>query len=138
MEESKKEGLIFAVDVGALMLYAGAEVYRVNDTIIHMLKALEIDNVEVYVLSNGIFASTNEQSIVRNVTLGPIHLGKVSAINQLSRDLSAHRQRLYSHTSKWNWGRSLCIYIWRKYLRCTFWLYKWHSFRSALSCKRHA
>ena len=91
MEESKKEGLIFAVDVGALMLYAGAEVYRVNDTIIHMLKALEIDNVEVYVLSNGIFASTNEQSIVRNVTLGPIHLGKVSAINQLSRDLSAHR-----------------------------------------------
>ena len=69
MEESKKEGLIFAVDVGALMLYAGAEVYRVNDTIIHMLKALEIDNVEVYVLSNGIFASTNEQSIVRNVTL---------------------------------------------------------------------
>ncbi len=94
MEESKKEGLIFAVDVGALMLYAGAEVYRVNDTIIHMLKALEIDNVEVYVLSNGIFASTNEQSIVRNVTLGPIHLGKVSAINQLSRDLSAHRINL--------------------------------------------
>ena len=94
MEESKKEGLVFAVDVGALMLYAGAEVYRVNDTIIHMLKALEIEDVEVYVLSNGIFASTNEQSIVRNVTLGPIHLGKVSAINQLSRDLSAHKINL--------------------------------------------
>ena len=43
-------------------------------------------------LSNGIFASANENkedacSIVRHVPLGAVNLAKISALNQLARDI---------------------------------------------------
>ncbi len=91
-----KEILTLAVEVGDVMLRNGAEIYRVEDTVIHILKAYEeIEEFDVYVLSNGIFASANEDrddacSMVRHVPLGSVNLSKLSALNQLARDLSAH------------------------------------------------
>ncbi len=51
-----KEILALAVEIGDALLRNGAEVYRVEDTVMHILKAYEIENYDVYVLSNGIFA----------------------------------------------------------------------------------
>ena len=70
----------------------GAEVYRVEDTVLHILKAYEIADCDVYVLSNGIFASANENkedacSMIRHVPLGSTHLGRIAALNQLSREI---------------------------------------------------
>ena len=36
------------------LLRNGAEVYRVEDTVMHILEAYEIEEYDVYVLSNGI------------------------------------------------------------------------------------
>ena len=87
-----KEKLTLAVEIGDALLRNGAEIYRVEDTILHILDAFELENFDVYVLSNGIFASANEDredacSIIRHVPLGDVHLGKIAALNQLSREI---------------------------------------------------
>lgn len=89
-----REVLTLAVEIGDLLLRNGAEVYRVEDTVMHILKAYDIKDCDVYVLSNGIFASANEHtddacSMIRHVPLGSVHLGRVAALNQLSRELCA-------------------------------------------------
>ena len=85
-----KEILTLAVEIGDEMLRNGAEIYRVEDTVIHILKAYEIEEFDVYVLSNGIFASANENkedacSMIRHIPLGAVNLDKISALNQLTR-----------------------------------------------------
>lgn len=87
-----KEILSLAVETGDALLRNGAEVYRVEDTVMHILEAYEIEDYDVYVLSNGIFASANEDkddacSMIRHVPLGATHLGRVAALNQLSREI---------------------------------------------------
>lgn len=89
-----KEILTLAVEIGDTLLRNGGEIYRVEDTLLHILEAYDMDNFDVYVLSNGIFASANEDrddacSIIRHVPLGAVHLGKITAINQLSREICA-------------------------------------------------
>lgn len=89
-----REVLTLAVEIGDLLLRNGAEVYRVEDTVMHILKAYDIKDCDVYVLSNGIFASANEHtddacSMIRHVPLGSVHLSRVAALNQLSRELCA-------------------------------------------------
>ena len=90
-----KEVLALAVETGDALLRNGAEVYRVEDTVMHILEAYEIENYDVYVLSNGIFASANEDhddscSMIRHVPLGTTHLGRIAALNQLSREICSH------------------------------------------------
>lgn len=90
-----KEILALAVEMGDALLRNGAEVYRVEDTVMHILEAYEIENYDVYVLSNGIFASANEEkddscSMIRHVPLGKTHLGRIAALNQLSREICSH------------------------------------------------
>ena len=91
-----KEILTLAVEIGDTLLRNGAEVYRVEDTMLHILNAYEITDFDVYVLSNGIFASANENkddacSMVRHVPLGSTHLGRITALNQLSREICSHK-----------------------------------------------
>lgn len=90
-----KEILTLAVELGDALLRNGAEVYRVEDTVLHILNAYEITDCDVYVLSNGIFASANENkedacSMIRHVPLGSTNLGKITALNQLSREICSH------------------------------------------------
>ena len=87
-----KEILTLAVEIADQMLRNGAEIYRVEDTVIMILQSNEIDDFDVYVLSNGIFASANENkedacSMIRHVPLGSVNLEKIAALNQLARDL---------------------------------------------------
>ena len=51
-----KEILTLAVEIGDCMLRNGAEIYRVEDTVVHILSSYEVEEFDVYVLSNGIFA----------------------------------------------------------------------------------
>jgi uncharacterized membrane protein YjjP (DUF1212 family) len=91
-----KEILALAVEIGDIMLRSGAEIYRVEDSVIHILDAYGLEDFDVYVLSNGIFASANENrtdacSMIRHVPLSSINLSKVVALNQLTRDICGHR-----------------------------------------------
>ncbi len=90
-----KEILALSVEIADVMLRNGGEIYRIEDTVIHILKAYDIESFDVYVLSNGIFASANEDkedscSMIRHVPLGSVNLAKVSYLNQLARDLCSH------------------------------------------------
>ncbi len=87
-----KEILTLTAEIGDAMLRNGAEIYRVEDSLVRILKAYNIENFDIYVLSNGIFASANEGhddacSIVRHTPLGEVNLKKISALNQLTRDI---------------------------------------------------
>ena len=48
-----KEILTLAVEIGDCMLRNGAEIYRVEDTVVHILSSYEVEEFDVYVLSNG-------------------------------------------------------------------------------------
>ena len=87
-----KEILTFAVELGDCLLRNGAEVYRIEDSIMAILESHDIKDGDVYVLSNGIFASANELtedscSIIRHVPLAPMHMGRISALNNLCREV---------------------------------------------------
>lgn len=91
-----KEILALAVEVADVLLRNGGEIYRIEDTVIHILKAYNVKSFDVYVLSNGIFASANEDqedscSMIRHVPLGSVNLAKITYLNQLARDLCAHK-----------------------------------------------
>ena len=58
--DNTKEMLTLAVEIGNAMLRCGAEIYRVEDSVIRILEAFGLDDFDAYVLSNGIFASANE------------------------------------------------------------------------------
>lgn len=90
-----REILTLAVEMGDLLLRNGGEIYRVEDTMLHILNAYQIEDYDIYVLSNGIFASANENrsdacSIIRHVPLGSVNLDKIAALNQLSREICCH------------------------------------------------
>lgn len=90
-----KEILSLAVEIGDTMLRSGAEIYRVEDSVIHILDAYGLNDFDVYVLSNGIFASANENledacSMIRHVPLSSVHLNKITVLNQLTRDICDH------------------------------------------------
>lgn len=91
-----KEILTLAVEIADTMLRSGAEIYRVEDSVIHILEAYGLEDFDVYVLSNGIFASANENredacSMVRHVPMAATQLNRVVTLNQLVRDICDHK-----------------------------------------------
>lgn len=51
--DNTKEILTLAVEIGDAMLRCGAEIYRVEDSVIRILEAFGLDDFDAYVLSNG-------------------------------------------------------------------------------------
>ncbi|MCR5580057.1 MAG: threonine/serine exporter family protein [Pseudobutyrivibrio sp.] len=93
MNDTKKV-LSFAVELGDILLRNGAEVYRVEDSVLAILNSYEITDCDVYVLSNGIFASAEEvtahgTSMIRHVPMYPMQLGRIAALNSLCRSVCA-------------------------------------------------
>ena len=82
------------MDAGQTLLENGGEVFRVQQTMEIMAHSLGVRDFHVYVLSNGIFASASmgsahNVSLIRHVPAVAIHLGRVEAVNELSRELAA-------------------------------------------------
>ncbi|MFA9462935.1 MAG: threonine/serine exporter ThrE family protein [Velocimicrobium sp.] len=91
MSESQKK-LNLAILAGELLLKNGAEIFRVQQTVTLILETFEITDYNVYVVSNGIFTTVNENmedsySSVRHVPLGSVNLGKIAMVNQISREV---------------------------------------------------
>lgn len=94
MENTQKSRKILdlAVSAGEILLKNGGEIYRVQETVIRILEAYGIEDYNVYVVTNGIFATVREReedasSMVRYVTIGDVNLQMVEDINQLSREI---------------------------------------------------
>ena len=90
-DEQRRRIMDFIMAAGQTLLENGAEVFRVEQTMEIMARSFHLREFHVYVLTNGIFASagTAEISEVRNVPTRTTHLGRVAAVNQLSRQIAA-------------------------------------------------
>jgi len=95
-DETRKMNRVLhlAVDMGETLLKNGGEIFRVEETIEHVCKAFEIYDFDSFILSNGIFVTADadgEQIFakIKHVPLSSTHLGIVTAVNNLSREISA-------------------------------------------------
>lgn len=84
--------LDFAVSLGARMLYVGANLERVNDTMTRICRSYRLRAISIYSLSNIIILSAKSHDDIyasRQVTVPPasIHLEKLARYNQLSRQV---------------------------------------------------
>lgn len=84
--------LEFVTEAGQLLLKNGAEVSRTQQTMEIMAKSFGVDSFHGYVLTNGIFASMGtdygQPAQIRSVPAAEVHLGRVEAINALSRRIA--------------------------------------------------
>ena len=87
--------LELSILAGRILLENGGEIYRVQETMERILRSFGVEDYNVYVISNGIFATVGETGdnpchAVRNVPLvGDVHLGRITAVNELSREIAA-------------------------------------------------
>lgn len=88
----RHEKVSLAVAIGEEMLKNGGEVYRVDDTVKRILAYYGFVSYNVYIVSNGIFVTVDENtdkpiSCVRNIPGWSTNLEKIAEINRLSRDI---------------------------------------------------
>ncbi len=91
--ENENSPLELAVLAGRILLSNGAEIFRVQETMERIAASYHMDSFHVYAISNGIFACGTENGIphtaeIRHVPLAPVHLGRVAAVNQISREIA--------------------------------------------------
>ena len=104
--------LELVADAGQTLLENGGEVFRVQQTMEIMAASLGVRDFHVYVLTNGIFASAHlpgrdAVSLVRHVPTVSIHLGRVEAVNELSRELAAGKLDVVQAEEKLHAARTL-------------------------------
>lgn len=86
--------LELSVLAGEILLHNGAEIFRVQETMLRISRAYDGKNFHVFAISNGLFASVNDNGEVqsteiRHIPLSPVHLGRIAAVNQLSREIES-------------------------------------------------
>ena len=81
-----------ALEAGCILLKNGAEIFRVEETVYRICHYYGIESCSVFTLTNGIFltaGSTTDPYFakVKHLPVGGSHLGRVAAVNQLSREI---------------------------------------------------
>lgn len=118
----QKRILELCVKLGELLLQNGAEIFRVQDTMELVAKAYGSTNFHTYVLTNGLFASVDDENRthnaeIRHIPHSGVHMGRIVAVNSLSRGIvtgkftleQAHEQADVIFHSRYNksWSRIL-------------------------------
>jgi len=90
MTITEKKGILrIALYAGEIMLKNGAEIYRVEDTIIRICMSKNINHVNAFVTPTGIFVSDDRMdgiSFIKRIKNRSLNLNKVSKVNNFSRD----------------------------------------------------
>lgn len=96
IDESRVLELV--LKAGEILLQSGAEIFRVEETMLRISNYYGVDSKEFFVLSNGIFVTggklSKEYAKVRHVPVKGAQLDKVAAINQLSREIESGVYRI--------------------------------------------
>lgn len=79
---------------GEVLLHNGAEIFRVQETVAIIAKAYGVTDLDVFIVSNGIFITMQMEgdsfsTRIKYIPIAQIHLGRVEALNNLSRDIVA-------------------------------------------------
>ena len=93
-EERSESAAGLSFKMGEALLRNGAEIFRVQETMERVARAYDIEEYDVYVLSNAIFANAveNGEKIDTKLKFVPgstVHFGRIVGINQLSREIVA-------------------------------------------------
>ena len=86
----QQEILLLAMKAGQIQLENGSEIFRVEDTIMHICRSYGLHSVNTFVLSNGIFLSCGDETEplfakVLQIPVNNTNLRRVAEVNQLSR-----------------------------------------------------
>lgn len=97
--EEIKKLLVLATLAGSIMLKSGAEIYRVEDTIIRICKSRKgIKYVDAYIVPTGIFISLEYKgelmSYIKRIKSISIDLNKIAMVNEFSRAFVNSQQPL--------------------------------------------
>jgi uncharacterized membrane protein YjjP (DUF1212 family) len=91
----QKKILILALFAGEIMMKSGAEIYRVEDTVVRICRACQIDYVECFATTTGIFVSIDSgdedgdmHTFIKRIKNSEINLDRISAVNTFSRDFA--------------------------------------------------
>lgn len=92
MNQEEKFNLVF--DIGEALLKSGAEIKRIESTIQHVAHKFELESFSSYVMITGLFMTAkvdnqNIQARVDDISISPIRLGRINAINTMSREIAA-------------------------------------------------
>lgn len=95
-EVDVKKVVNLALEAGRILLKNGGEIFRVEETIMHICSRFHVDKVDIFTLSHAIFISAENgakevYTKVKHVPLSAPHLGIVAEVNDLSREISAGR-----------------------------------------------
>lgn len=93
---SDRDVLELAMQAGHVLLENGAEISRVEETIERICRYYGVCSGHEFVLSNGIFMTAGNEresffAKVQHIPVSAIHLNKVAAVNQLSREIEHGR-----------------------------------------------
>ncbi len=91
MDHASALELSFAM--GETLLRNGAEISRVQETMERVARSYQVPEFDVYVLTNAIFANGVENGVrhttqLKHIPSTTIHFGRISAVNQLSREIA--------------------------------------------------
>lgn len=101
-----------AAEAGEALLMSGAEVTRVEDTMLRIARAFGVERVEAAVLPTAIFLSGPSGTLVRRVRQRSVNLAVVAQVNQLSRDVATHPADLETFRARLSRVRSFRRYPW--------------------------
>lgn len=91
-KQNNREALDAAALAGDILLASGAEIFRVEETIFRIAQAYGVESSDAFVLSSGIFLTAGSEkekdfARVRHIPLSAARLDRVTAVNQLSREI---------------------------------------------------
>lgn len=91
---NQKERFDLVVSLGETMLSNGGEISRTNELMTGAALHFGLEQFNAFTIANGVFVSAQVDGRqcacqVRHVPLSSIHLGRVEALNELSRHISA-------------------------------------------------
>lgn len=82
-----------AFQMGETLLQNGAEISRVQETMERVARAYHVESFNAYVLTNAIFVNGRDgdeppRTLLKPLNDSGIHLGRICAVNQLSREIA--------------------------------------------------
>lgn len=89
--EQMHEIIDAVVDAGRIMLESGSEIYRSEETMMHLAHSFGLNKVDIFTLATCIYVTCEQDgdayTRIRRIHPKATNLTKVSRINQLSRDM---------------------------------------------------
>ena len=84
------------MQAGSILLRSGAEIFRVEETIVRICGHFGVESEKAFVLSNGIFMTAGDEkepayARVAHIPVSGARLDRVDAVNQLSREIEEGR-----------------------------------------------